>query len=55
LLNKRIIAGGIKFLDQRLALPIESIVKESLEDVNGFAGGAPRSDDITLLAIAYNG
>ena len=43
------------FLDQHLALPIKTIIKESLEDVNAFANGAPRSDDITLLGIAFNG
>jgi sigma-B regulation protein RsbU (phosphoserine phosphatase) len=48
--------GRLKvFLDQRLALTIESIIKELLEDVYTFAGGAPRSDDVTLLAIAFNG
>jgi sigma-B regulation protein RsbU (phosphoserine phosphatase) len=43
------------FLDQRLNSPIETIIRESLEDVNAFADGAPQSDDITLLAIVYNG
>ena len=57
--NNELIAYGedkLKiFLDHRLALPIETIIKESLEDVNAFVNGASRSDDITLLAIAFNG
>ena len=57
--NEELIAYGEEnltiFLEHRLALPIESIIKESLEDVNAFANGAPRSDDITLLAVAFNG
>lgn len=43
------------FLNERFSLPIESIIKESLDDVSTFVNGAPRSDDITLLAIAFNG
>jgi phosphoserine phosphatase RsbU/P len=57
--NKEMTAYGDNrlkiFLNQRLVLPIKTIIKESLEDVNVFANGAPRSDDITLLAIAFNG
>jgi phosphoserine phosphatase RsbU/P len=43
------------FLGQRYQMPIETIVKELLADVNAFVVGAPQSDDITMLAIAYNG
>jgi len=57
--NKEMTAYGENklkiFLNQRLAQPIKTIIKESLEDVNVFADGAPRSDDITLMAVAFNG
>jgi phosphoserine phosphatase RsbU/P len=57
--NKKLTAYGEErlesFLNQRFPLPIENLVKESLEDVNGFIDGAQRSDDITLLAVAYYG
>jgi phosphoserine phosphatase RsbU/P len=43
------------FLGEHLSDPIESIVRESFNDVNAFAGTAPQSDDITLLAVSYNG
>jgi phosphoserine phosphatase RsbU/P len=43
------------FLKQRLAVPIETIIKESFTDVNTFVDGALQSDDITLLTIAFNG
>jgi phosphoserine phosphatase RsbU/P len=42
-------------LNQRLHLPIETIIKDSFTDVNVFVDAAPQSDDITMLAIAYNG
>ncbi len=44
-----------EFLSLRLDSSIESIIKESLDDVNVFVDGAPQSDDITLLSIVYNG
>jgi sigma-B regulation protein RsbU (phosphoserine phosphatase) len=44
-----------EFLGLRLDNSIESIIKESLDDVNVFVDGAPQSDDITLLSIVYNG
>lgn len=57
--NNDLIAYGednlMIFLDHRITLPIETIIQESLEDVNAFANGAPKSDDITLMAIAFNG
>ena len=36
-------------------LTVENLIRESLDDVNAFITGAPHSDDITLLAIAFNG
>ena len=57
--NNEMVAYGedrlIIFLEQHLALPIESLIKESMEDVNTFTNGEARSDDITLLAVAFNG
>lgn len=50
--------GEKKFEDllrQSLQLPVEIIVKKTFADVNDFAGGAPQSDDITLLGITFNG
>jgi sigma-B regulation protein RsbU (phosphoserine phosphatase) len=44
-----------EFLDLRLDNSIESIIIESLDDVNVFVDGAPQSDDITLLSVVYNG
>jgi phosphoserine phosphatase RsbU/P len=35
--------------------PVEGIVTNIVDDVNGFADGAPQSDDITLLALKYFG
>jgi phosphoserine phosphatase RsbU/P len=43
------------FLNDNRTLPIEIILKKSLTDVNEFAAGAPQSDDITLLGIAFKG
>jgi sigma-B regulation protein RsbU (phosphoserine phosphatase) len=43
------------FLLQHLDVPIETIIKDTFVDVDAFVDGAPQSDDITLLAIAYNG
>ena len=43
------------FLLGRMDFPIEELIRESFEDVNAFTDGAPQSDDITLLAVAYHG
>ena len=43
------------YLQTHLAHPIEEIVKESIHDVIEFSSGMPQSDDITLLAIKFNG
>lgn len=43
------------FLQQRINLPIENIIKELQIEVNSFVNGAPQSDDITLLSLVYNG
>jgi sigma-B regulation protein RsbU (phosphoserine phosphatase) len=43
------------FLNDSRTLPVETIIKKSLTDVNEFADGAPQSDDITLLGITFNG
>jgi len=43
------------FLQERIDLPIETIIKDSQKDVKSFVKGAPQSDDITLLSVAYNG
>ena len=43
------------FLNQSLNLPVEAIIKNSFTELNDFAGGAPQSDDITLLGITFKG
>ena len=43
------------YLQTHLDHPIEDIVKESVYDVVEFSSGMPQSDDITLLAIKFNG
>ncbi|HET6558870.1 MAG TPA: fused response regulator/phosphatase, partial [Prolixibacteraceae bacterium] len=43
------------FLNQSLNLPVETIIKKSFTEVNDFVGGAPQSDDITLLGITFKG
>jgi len=43
------------FLNNSLNLPIETVIKKSFSDVSDFVGGAPQSDDITLLGISYKG
>jgi phosphoserine phosphatase RsbU/P len=43
------------YLGNNLHTPIEKLVKESIADVNAFVAGVPQSDDITLLAVNYNG
>jgi sigma-B regulation protein RsbU (phosphoserine phosphatase) len=42
-------------LQQIKGLPLESILKEVHADLKKFAAGAPQSDDITMLALRYNG
>jgi phosphoserine phosphatase RsbU/P len=43
------------FLLHHLHAPIKDIVKDTFNEVDAFVDGAPQSDDITLLAISYNG
>jgi len=43
------------YLQTHVAHPIEEVVKESILDVTKFSSGMPQSDDITLLAIQFNG
>jgi sigma-B regulation protein RsbU (phosphoserine phosphatase) len=43
------------FLLQHLDAPIIDIVQDTFSEVDAFVDGAPQSDDITLLAISYNG
>lgn len=44
-----------KFLSSRSNSPIEDIVREAFHEVNTFASGMPQFDDVTILAILYNG
>jgi phosphoserine phosphatase RsbU/P len=44
-----------KFLNNNRIIPVETIIKNSLAEVNEFAGEAPQSDDITLLGLSFNG
>lgn len=43
------------FLLNHVRDPIEEVVRESIEEVMEFSTGVPQSDDITLLAIRFNG
>ncbi len=43
------------FLQSRLACPVEDVVKESMLEVSAFSAGMIQSDDITYLAISFNG
>lgn len=43
------------FLNQSMHHSVETIIKKSFAELNEFAGGAPQSDDITLLGITYKG
>lgn len=43
------------FLNDNRTLPVETIIKKSLTDVNEFADAAPQSDDITLLGLTFKG
>lgn len=43
------------FLNENRSLPVETIIKKSIADVNEFAGEAPQSDDITLLGLTFKG
>jgi sigma-B regulation protein RsbU (phosphoserine phosphatase) len=45
----------INFLNQCVNLPVETMIKKSIDDIHKFAGSAPQSDDITLLGITFNG
>ena len=45
----------IRSLGEHAARPATEIVSHVVEAVNGFAGGAPQEDDITVLAIRYLG
>ena len=44
-----------QFLKENLDHPVETIIKKSFADVNDFVAGAPQSDDITLLGLAFKG
>jgi sigma-B regulation protein RsbU (phosphoserine phosphatase) len=43
------------FLRSHLASSIEDVVRESMQDVNTFSTGMAQSDDITYLAVSFNG
>ena len=43
------------FLNGNRNLSLERLVKALRADIAAFAGGAPQSDDITILAMTYNG
>ncbi len=42
-------------LDRAKAEPVEEIVRKVFADVEGFAAGAPQRDDITAMALRYEG
>ena len=44
-----------KYLQSHFSFPIEDVVKESMQEINAFSFGMAQSDDITYLAISYNG
>lgn len=43
------------FLRSHLTSSIEDVVRESMQDVNTFSTGMAQSDDITYLAVSFNG
>lgn len=43
------------FLQNHLSHSIDDVVKESMKEVTAFSAGMAQSDDITYLAISYNG
>ena len=45
----------VTFLNGHRELSLERLVKGLRADVVAFAGGVPQSDDITVLAVTYNG
>lgn len=45
----------INFLNHSLNVPIETMIKKSIDDIHDFAGDAPQSDDISLLGITFKG
>jgi phosphoserine phosphatase RsbU/P len=45
----------LTFLRANAALAPEDMIKECFSDVNQFASGMSQSDDITMLALRYNG
>jgi phosphoserine phosphatase RsbU/P len=57
--NREEVAYGTErlenLLQRHLDSPIEKIVSASFEEAVAYVDGAPQSDDITLLAIAYKG
>jgi sigma-B regulation protein RsbU (phosphoserine phosphatase) len=44
-----------RFLNGHHSGPVETIIKESIDDLHAFTKDAPQSDDITLLALVYHG
>ena len=42
-------------LGQKIQAPIEEVVEETIREVITYASVAPQSDDITVLAVRYNG
>ncbi len=48
-------AGLLRSLTGTNGQPAEETLKKVLDDVHAFAAGAPPSDDITLLALRYDG
>ncbi len=43
------------YLASRLSIPVKEVVRESMEEVTIFSSGMSQSDDITYLAISFNG
>jgi phosphoserine phosphatase RsbU/P len=43
------------YLQSHLSFALEDVVKESMQEVNTFSAGMEQSDDITYLAISFDG
>jgi len=45
----------VTYLHEQMGGPIEEVVRKSFASVSEFSAGVPQSDDITLMAIRFNG
>ncbi len=43
------------FIMQQMTTPTEEMVRNAIIEINAFSEGVSQSDDITLLALRFNG